>query len=236
MHATRHAKFRHTGRLLRAIALTALGALIGSSAVWADGLSTQAEIRVCVSTPDRHLYLSGRCPGETLAWNQEGVTGPQGPTGSPGAPGSQGAQGLQGPPGPPGPKGAQGPKGSAAGIPKTTNGLTSKVFYVASSNKLGAKTQFTTGFTRLTYHATCPKSYRAVGGGFVTNQTSVVVLGIEWGDMEILASHGIGSMWIVEVLMHGSSAKLNPKMLVEASCLRVANPTLKSPPKTVTAP
>ena len=214
-----------TRRLLRTSALVALGAALGSSTLWAGALAPQAEIRACVNASDGHLYVAGRCPGESLTWNQEGPAGPQGP------PGTQGPAGPQGTPGPPGPKGAQGPKGapgSTATVAKTTSALAGSAFHVATTQKTGHANAITSSFTVWGYAATCPLHFRAVGGSFELNRTSQQILGIKLNEIDVVTSESTGRSWRVEFIVHGSSAKLNPKVEVQAYCLR-ATPSLKKP-------
>jgi len=138
-------------RLLRASGLVALGALMGSGALWAGSLAPQAEIRACINATDGHLYLAARCPADSLVWNQEGPAGPQGP---PGPVGATGLQGLQGPAGPP---------GSTAATAKSALGI------AKSGVKIVKKT--TPGVTQghfQVYRIPCPTGYEAVGGGYGT--------------------------------------------------------------------
>ena len=199
--------------MLRATALLALGAAIGSGVLWAGSLATQAEIRACVNASDGHLYLAGRCPGQTLVWNQEGATGPQG------QPGPQGATGPQGPPGSPGPIGPKGAPGAAAAVSKTaavskvTNALAPQVFHTASTVSDGEELA---GPLFREYTAKCPAGHRAVGGGFRT-----------YDGQRLIASHQGNGGWTVLVELANTGTL--KKVLVRASCLRVLGGKLKSP-------
>ena len=201
-----------------AVALVALGTALGSGAVWGSGLATQAEIRACVNTADGHLYVAGRCPGESLVWNQQGPAGPAGPQG---APGSQGAQGPAGPPGPQGPKG---PPGSSAVAAKTaiasqtTAALTLKSWQIV---KVVGSGEVSAGPLFRTYTAKCPTGFRVVGGGYRAPDD----------EQRVWASHatGGGTAWTVEVELWKSST-FN-KVVVYAHCIRVTGGTLKAPKK-----
>jgi Collagen triple helix repeat (20 copies) len=207
--------------VLWATGLVGLGALLGSGALWAGGMVAQAELRACVNASDGHLYVAARCPGESLVWNQQGATGPAGPQGA------QGSPGPQGPPGPPGPIGASGPAGSQS---KTATGLASAVFKVASSSAIGKKQVFSPHFTKLTYSATCPSSFRPVGGGFSTYVGDLYAKK-DFATLHAVSSRAVKSSWVLDFVVIGSGATaLNPKMHVEATCLRV-HPTRAGPQK-----
>jgi len=133
-------------RQLRATGLVAIGAAIGSGALWAGGLATQAEIRACVSATDGHLYIAGRCPGEMLVWNQEGATGPAGPPGPPRQPGAQGS------PGPP---------GSPAVVVKAAQTLAGAGISIAQATSNGKKISNVQAYSTL-----CPAGRHVVGGGY----------------------------------------------------------------------
>jgi hypothetical protein len=219
---------RPASRVLRAAGLVALGALVGSGALRAGALATQAELRACINAPDGHLYLAGRCPGESLTWNQEGPAGPQG------TPGPQGASGPQGPPGPPGPQGPPGPpgpKGGASAVAKMSAGLTGSAFRLVSAQTQGTKTNFSLGkYAERRYYAACPKGYRPVGGGFEVSRTSLLVQGVKSGaDWQVLSSRAFKTGWAVDLFMYGAVADtLSPSVHVEAYCLRIL-PGLKKP-------
>lgn len=212
------------GRFARASSLVALGALCGSGALWAAGSAAQAEIVACVSPTDRHLYLAGRCPADSLTWNTVGPTGPQG---SPGAPGPQGPAGLQGPtgpPGPPGPKGDPGPNGGTASLAKASSALLGTGFRVVSTTTKG-KIDYSQkkGYYPQLYTATCPVGYRAVGGGFAGLLTAPTKAGVR-----VVTSRALGRSWVVNVAHDGAQA-LSLTLTVDAYCVRVVSAKLKAP-------
>jgi len=211
---------RRVARLVRASGLVAVGALVGSGGLWAGGLATQAEIRACVAA-DGHLYLAGRCPGQVLVWNQQGAAGPVGPPGPPGAQGPQGPSGSQGPPGP------AGTKGSSATIAKTTTSISAPAFKTVSKKSAGTMFAITTGQASYTYSAVCPKSYRAVGGGFETLPSALFDEAHAPTDWDVLTSRGFGNGWVVKVRILGKAK--SPSIEVFAHCLRYSNAKLKSP-------
>ena len=133
-------------------ALVSLGALAGAGALWAGALQS-TEIRACIDSAG-HLYLAPRCPGDSLAWNQQGPAGPPGP---PGATGQQGPQGTQGPQGPPG------PAGSAATTAKSALALSKLGLKVVKKTLSGQKQQ-----TFQVYRVFCPAGYQVAGGGYGT--------------------------------------------------------------------
>ncbi|MGH7539943.1 MAG: hypothetical protein ACRELC_02985 [Gemmatimonadota bacterium] len=214
-------------RIARASGLVAVGALVGSGALWAGGLATQAEIRACVSATDGHLYMAGRCPGESLVWNQQGATGPAGPAGPPGPTGAQGPEGAPGPQGSPGAKGAA---GSAASVAKTTNGLTDKVFYVASTSTQGKQLNPSGVFRTQRYAASCAKGFRPVGGGFVGVTSLLGPNDQKSKGVKVLASYAVGSSWVVDLRVDNFPTSIpNLTLGIQAYCLRVVNATLKKP-------
>jgi hypothetical protein len=136
--------------LLGSAALVLLGALAGAGGLWAGAMQS-TEIRACIDAAG-HLYLAGRCPGDSIAWNQQGPPGPQG------APGQQGPAGQQGPKGPPGPSG---PSGSAAATATSSLAL-SKASVKLVQKSLGGQKQ--SHFQ--VYRLPCPTGYQVVGGGY----------------------------------------------------------------------
>lgn len=204
------------GQLGRASGLVALGALVGSSALWAAGSAAQAEIRACVAPTDGHLYLGGRCPGQVLTWD---TLGPQGPPGPPGPAGPQGAVGAQGPPGP---KGDQGPAGGTSAVAKASLAVMPTGFRVVSSTTKG-KINYgeKKGYYPQRYTATCPVGYRAVGGGY----TGMLYAPLK-GNARVVTSRALGRSWVVDVAHDGVHA-LQMTLTVEVSCLRVLTVLLK---------
>ena len=209
------------GQLGRASGLVALGALVGSSALWAAGGAAQAEIRACVAPTDGHLYLAGRCPGQVLTWDTLGPPGPQGSPGPPGPAGPQGAAGLQGPPGP---KGDPGPAGGTSSVAKASLAVMPMGFRVVSLTTKG-KINYgeKQGYYPQRYTATCPLGYRAVGGGYAG-----LLHASPKANARVVTSRALGRSWVVDVA-HGGVHALQLTLTVEVSCLRVVSAKLKSP-------
>jgi Collagen triple helix repeat (20 copies) len=103
------ARARIFSKVLAALCLVALGALIGGGIVWARG--NESQINACVEPRTNYLKFGTSCGGQQLTWNTEGPQGPKGDPGPSGAQGAQGSAGPQGPPGARGPAGRTGPKG-----------------------------------------------------------------------------------------------------------------------------
>ena len=185
------------GRLLRATGLVAIGAAIGSGALWAGGLATQAEIRACVSATDGHLYVAGRCPGESLVWSQQGPTGPAGPLGPPGQPGAQGS------PGPP---------GSPAVVVKAAQTLVGAGIAIAQTTSFGKKVANVQAYSSL-----CPAGQHVVGGGYS------IASGVP-ADLKVITNQevklGGKSGWSVNVLRTNGFKAL--KLGVRAVCIKTS--------------
>lgn len=184
--------------LFGSAALIALGALLGSGALSA-GVLQGAEIRACLDSRG-YLYLASRCPGESLAWNQQGPAGPQG---------SAGPQGPQGPPGPPG------PVGKASSVAGLADALSSKGFVVSRQEKKGTIVKTTTGtsFVWVEYVASCPKGFRAIGAGYKNDRPV----------RELVASYGLGSKWMLRFTYPKEQATA-VAIETETYCLRVSPP------------
>lgn len=151
---------------MRATALVALGASLGSGALWAGSLATQAEIRACVNASDGHLYIASRCPGESLTWNQEGPPGPQGPAGPAGPMGTQGPQGV---PGQPGPQGPPGPKSSSTAAFKPQFKVVKKTV-IAKELTGGLYSTSIPNDVQSPVVLHCPKGWIATGAGHASRK------------------------------------------------------------------
>jgi hypothetical protein len=183
--------------------LAVAAALVAGAGVWAAGARTHAEIRVCVAASDGHLYLAGRCPGQTLAWNDQGPAGPAGP------PGPSGPQGPAGPPGPPGAQGApgktglQGPRGLAAS------------YQFKTLTKLAVVPQTKDSAQAL---VDCPKGWFPTGGG-----------GHATGSL-LVTSEPFGNGWMAQAVKK-AGLKISWSVRARVICARpTPPPALKKPP------
>jgi hypothetical protein len=197
--------------------------MMGSGALWAGALAPQAEIRACVNASDGHLYLAGRCPGETLVWNSEGPAGPPGP------PGPQGAAGAPGPAGQHGPPGPKGAPGAAATVSTSTNALHPNAIHVATNKNPKGKQDSLFGVPVQIYRAECPTGFRAIGGGFSGLPSHEGGKLQDRNHYKVVQSRGVANAWQVGVKVEGVKAIVSKPLAVYAYCLRVVGGKLKGP-------
>lgn len=199
-------------QLLTGTALVIVGAFAGAGVLWAGSLQG-AEIRACLDSRG-YLYLASRCPGDSIAWNQQGPTGPAGPPGP------------KGDPGPVGPTGPKGDAGAVATASRQTLAIAAQALRTVEKSSQGVNFG---GGRR--YAASCPKGFRVVGGGFAGLKILTGATGESAAnDHKVVASYGIGASWVVDVRVDRlPTAVVSATLRVVAHCLRVVGGKLKGP-------
>ncbi len=123
-----------------------------------------------------------------LAWNQQGVPGPQGPQGIQGPLGPQGPAGPQGPQGPTGSQGVEGPTGPQGPAGTTVSGWEMVQFSFNLPHGDPGTGQYAPVY--------CSSGKKVLGGGFTTDQFSNAIV-------RMSGPYDGGTAWIVDVQQTG---------------------------------